>query len=256
MTIRKYGYLRDPADPRDWKFSAVHAPKAAPLPEKVSLRDKFKEKPYDQGQLGSCSAHAALGIFTFTHGGGPYSRLALYYQERLLEGTVNEDSGAFLRDAIKVLSTQGVGLEEHWPYDIKKFTVAPPEVEVQEALQNKITTYSSITDGSGIEYRQCLADGYPFMIGIQIFETFESEEVARSGVVPMPEWNEKCLGGHAVAVIGYNDKFKRGLFGKSEPHYEVRNSWGTDWGDQGHFWIPARYIEDTKYGTDAWTIRA
>ena len=74
-------------------------------------------------------------------------------------------------------------------------------------------------------------------------------------IVPMPNSDEKCLGGHAVVVIGYDDNFKTGLFSHKEPHYEVRNSWGTEWGDHGHFWIPAKYIEDTLFGTDAWTIR-
>ena len=93
------------------------------------------------------------------------------------------------------------------------------------------------------------------MIGIQIFESFESDSVAQTGIVPMPNSDEKCLGGHAVVVIGYDDNFKTGLFSHKEPHYEVRNSWGTEWGDHGHFWIPAKYIEDTLFGTDAWTIR-
>ena len=255
MTIRKYGYLKDPYDPRDIKYSASRPPRVSNLPDKVSLRSKFKELPYDQGELGSCSAQAATGIFTFVNPGGPYSRLALYYQDRVLEGTVDQDSGAFLRDAIKVLSTQGVGLEEHWPYDVTKFKEAPPEIEVKEALQNKITKYLSLSDGSGVQYKQCLADGFPFMIGIQIFESFESDSVAQTGIVPMPNSDEKCLGGHAVVVIGYDDNFKTGLFSHKEPHYEVRNSWGTEWGDHGHFWIPAKYIEDTLFGTDAWTIR-
>lgn len=258
MPTRKYGYIKDPYDPRDWKFSAIHAPKAAPLPDKVSLRSKFKEKPYDQGELGSCSAQAATAAFTFVHDGGPYSRLALYYQERVLEGTVEHDSGAFLRDAIKVLNLQGVGLEKDWPYDISKFAVAPPAIEVQEALENKISAYSSLADGSGIEYRQCLSDGFPFIIGIQIYQDFESPEVAQSGVISMPEYWTQCLGGHAVTVIGYDNNFDpsaHGADGKVEPYYEVRNSWGTDWGDNGHFWIPARYLEDPKLATDAWTIR-
>jgi C1A family cysteine protease len=255
MVKRKYGYLRDPKDSRDWIFKAVHAPKEIHLPEKVSLRDKFKEPPYDQGELGSCSAQAATAAFTFVHGGGPYSRLALYYCERMLEGTVDQDSGAFLRDAIKVLSNTGVGLEKDWPYDISKFNVEPPPVEVQEAAENKIATYSSLTDGNADEYRQCLADGYPFIIGIQLYRSFESQEVASNGIVFMPENNEEHLGGHAVTVIGYDENFKNGFFSPKKRYYEVRNSWGTNWGDDGHFWIPAEYLENPSLATDAWTIR-
>jgi len=252
MTRRVYGYLKDKLDPSDIRFKAVRSIDDSPVfPEKVSLRDKFKELPYDQGSLGACSAHAALGIFTYEHGGGPFSRLALYYWERELEGTINEDSGAYLRDAIKILNTKGIGLEEHWPYDISKFTIEPPPIELQEGALNKITQYFSLDDGDPNDYRQCLADGYPFMIGIQIFESFESEEVSKTGVVPMPGDRERCLGGHAVAVIGYDENFR----GTNKRYYEVRNSWGKDWGDHGHFWIPAEYLENNSLGTDAWTIR-
>jgi len=253
MTKRVYGYLRDREDPRDWKFNAVHAPGAIELPEKVSLRDKFKEPPYDQGALGSCSAQAATAVFTYEHGGGPYSRLALYYWERLMEGTVDQDSGAYLRDAIQVLNKQGVGFEKDWPYDIAKFKDAPPQVEIDEAAQNKIVEYSRLDNGQ--EYKQCLADGYPFIIGIQIYESFESQEVTDTGVVPMPKPNENCLGGHAVTVIGYNENYKTNMFCPGQCYYEVRNSWGTEWGDAGHFWIPAAYLENPAFGSDAWTVR-
>jgi len=253
MTRRVYGYLRDREDPRDWKFNAVHAPGAIELPEKVSLRDKFKEPPYDQGELGSCSAQAATAVFTYEHGGGPYSRLALYYWERLMEGTVDQDSGAYLRDAIQVLNKQGVGLEKDWPYDISKFKEAPPQIEIDEAAQNKIVEYSRLSNGQ--EYKQCLADGFPFIIGIQIYDSFESQEVSNSGVVPMPGSSERCLGGHAVTVIGYDEKYKTNMFCPGQCYYEVRNSWGTSWGDHGHFWIPAEYIENPAFGSDAWTVR-
>jgi len=253
MITRKYGYLKDPKDPTDIRFRAVRSIEDNPIfPEKVSLRNRFKELPYDQGELGSCSAHAATGIFTYEHGGGPYSRLALYYWERELEGTIDHDSGAYLRDAIKVLNAKGIGLEEHWPYDISKFTVQPPPIELQEGALNKITQYFSLDDGDANDYRQCLVDGYPFMLGIQIFQSFESDSVARTGVVPMPSQYENCLGGHAVAVIGYDENFQ----GMGRRYYEVRNSWGVDWGDRGHFWIPGEYLENNQLGTDAWTIRS
>lgn len=247
MTIkRKYLCKPDTYDHRDHLFGAVHPSPVTHLPPSVSLRDKMPPA-FDQGELGSCTANAAAGAYAFVHGGGPYSRLQIYYDERVIEGTVDQDSGAELRDAVKVLATVGAGFEKDWPYDITKFKEAPPKVELAEAAQNKAVSYSRLTGRN--DFRKCLAAGFPFIIGIMVYESFESETVTKTGVVPMPSNAEQCMGGHAVCVIGYNTSIHGG------DYYEVRNSWGADWGDQGNFWLPAAYLEHVKLATDAWTIR-
>jgi C1A family cysteine protease len=94
----------------------------------------------------------------------------------------------------------------------------------------------------------CLAEGYPFVFGIMIYKSFETAKVAKTGIVEMPSlmerWFGGCLGGHAVCAVGYNRITKRFL---------VRNSWGSNWGQEGYFTIPFSYLE--KYGSDFWTIR-
>ena len=87
------------------------------------------------------------------------------------------------------------------------------------------------------------------VIGFTVYQSFESNEVTATGIVPMPTQNDQMMGGHAVCVIGYNTNFNGG------DYYEVRNSWGEDWGDQGNFWIPAAYLENPQLAQDAWTIR-
>jgi len=89
----------------------------------------------------------------------------------------------------------------------------------------------------------CLADWYPFVFGIELFESFNS--VSETGIVPMPDpTKEKFLGGHAMLCVGYNLKTKM---------YIVRNSWSTGWGDNGYCYIPFEYMD--KFGADMWTIR-
>ena len=92
----------------------------------------------------------------------------------------------------------------------------------------------------------CLAAGYPFVFGFTVYESFESQEVARSGVVPMPSSGEKILGGHAVLAVGYDDSTQR---------FIVRNSWGTGWGMSGYFTMPYQYVTDSNLADDLWTIR-
>lgn len=94
--------------------------------------------------------------------------------------------------------------------------------------------------------RACLADGYPLVFGFSVYEGFESQKVAKTGVVDMPKAGEKMLGGHAVLAVGYDDDAKR---------FTVRNSWGADWGKKGYFTMPYDYVADRNLSDDFWTIR-
>jgi C1A family cysteine protease len=92
----------------------------------------------------------------------------------------------------------------------------------------------------------CLASGYPFVFGFTVYDSFESQQVATTGVAPMPQSGEQVVGGHAVLAVGYDDGQQR---------FIVRNSWGTGWGMQGYFTLPYAYLIDANLADDYWTIR-
>ena len=94
--------------------------------------------------------------------------------------------------------------------------------------------------------KACLTEGYPFVFGFSVYESFESEEVATRGIMPIPAKNEKLLGGHAVIAVGYDN---------SKQSFIIRNSWGTKWGIKGYFYMPYSYITDSNKSDDFWTIR-
>jgi len=244
---RRYGWRPDLPDHRDFPYAKI-APRAVTLPPSVTLQPACPPVE-DQGQLGSCTANALVGALEFLEkkDGGPFadlSRLFVYYNERAIEGTIPQDSGANLRDGIKSLAKQGVCREATWPYVIGDFARKPPKACFTEAAKHRITSYHRIDTVD--EMRACLADGYPFVFGFTVYDAFESAEVAKSGTLNMPKKSESVLGGHAVLAVGYNDKQKRFL---------VRNSWGDRWGKQGYFTIPYAYLSDRNLSDDFWTIR-
>jgi|SRR5581483_1578253 len=243
-----YGWLPDLPDHRDFLYSAI-APVRAVLPDKIDLRSKCSPIE-NQGSLGSCTANALVGAVEFLEikDGAKFvdlSRLFVYYNERAIEGTVNDDSGAYLRDGIKSLAKQGVCPEPEWPYRISDFTKKPGAKCYRDAKKHQITSYHRIVTVD--EMRSCLADGFPFVFGFTVYSAFESQAVARSGVVNMPGPAEQVLGGHAVVAVGYDDHQKR---------FRVRNSWDTDWGQEGYFTMPYAYLDPkSNLADDFWTIR-
>jgi len=173
------------------------------------------------------------------------SRLFIYYNERVIEGTAGTDSGAQIRDGIKSVSTQGDCPESLWPYDIAKFAAKPPTTCYQQANKYKAVQYQRLLQDPN-QLKGCLASGFPFVFGFTVYESFESQQVAKTGHAPMPSPKEKVLGGHAVMAVGYDD---------SQHWFIVRNSWGAGWGMKGYFTIPYEYLLDQNLSSDFWTIR-
>jgi len=245
--LTNFGWKRDLPDPRDFKFK-ITAP--VELPPSVDLR---KQCPpvYNQYDLGSCTANALGAAFQFEQIKQKKedfvpSRLFIYYNERVLEGTVNQDAGAMIRDGIKTMVKEGVCPEKMWPYRTGKFRKKPPQECYTVALDNQVLEYLRITPHSLYEVKHCLTQGYPISFGFMIFESMMTDRVAMNGMVPVPSNTEQPMGGHAVLAVGYDDSKKALL---------VRNSWGTAWGIKGYFWLPYEFVTQPNMSADYWTIR-
>jgi C1A family cysteine protease len=244
----RYGWVPDVPDQRDYLYGAVH-PVPATLPRRIDLRPGCSTVE-NQGNLGSCTGNALAGAVEFLErkDGVRFedaSRLFIYYNERVIEGSVKSDSGAMLRDGIKTLQKQGVCSEKRWPYIVSKFATKPPTSCYKEGLNHQITSYRRIITLD--DMRTCLAEGFPFVFGFTVYESFETQEVARTGIVSMPKPEERAVGGHAVLAVGYDDTARR---------FIVRNSWGADWGQKGYFTMPYDYCADRNLSDDFWTIRS
>ncbi|GAC1342880.1 MAG: hypothetical protein NVSMB29_15040 [Candidatus Dormibacteria bacterium] len=250
MQVAGYGWIRDLPDHRDQFYAAVRTT-VGPLPSSIDLRGQCPPV-YDQGQLGSCTANAIAGALEFDElkaGGGTSwtpSRLFIYYNERALEGTPQTDSGAQLRDGIKVIASQGVVPEGEWPYEIARFAERPPQQLYAEALRDRVSSYLRIPQML-VQLKTCLAEGFPFVFGFSVFASMETQEVARTGAIPLPQPGDSMVGGHAVGCVGYDD---------ARQAFTIRNSWGTSWGDAGYGYIPYAYLIDPGLAADFWTVRS
>lgn len=224
------------------KLMAVIPPRPTVLPSSVDLRSRMPPV-YNQGALGSCTANALCALVQFLDPRLQGSRLFVYYNERRKEGTIPDDAGAYLFDGISTLETYGVCPETMWPYNISKFAEAPPNPCYVDAETHQTLVAQTIPNNA-TTMKNALDQGIPFCVGILVYPAFVSASVSKTGTVPMP--SGRPLGGHAVVVVGYNDKTQRWI---------LRNSWGTSWGDKGYFTLPYAYLLNQAWASDMWMIK-
>lgn len=217
----------------------------------LQIRPEVDPRPnmppvFNQGALGSCTANATAACFQYDaiqdgHDCGRLSRLWIYYFERELEHSLGRgDVGAIGHDAFRV-ARHGIPDEKLWPYDITRFEDRPPN----EPRAYRLTKPVHAPAQSQTALKQVLSNGQTAAFGFVVFESFESQHVAQTGVVPIPGPGERALGNHEMLLVGYL---------KNEPHYAlVRNSWG-DWGLGGYCLFPWAYLLDRNLCSDFRTI--
>jgi C1A family cysteine protease len=252
MINKRFGWRPQKPDHRDHKFTLE---KLAPL-QSVYLSDKYSlSTPYDQGDLGSCTANALAFACHFDllnkdisgNKVAPFrpSRLFIYYYERVLEGTVSTDAGAEIRDGIKVIASNGIPSEDAWPYNIAQFAVTPSALASSYAAKLHGFKYESVDNTDKALIVGALTLGLPVVFGVTVYESFMTDQVAATGIVPYPGQNETVAGGHAMVIVGYHAE---------DDSFIVRNSWGTNWGQGGYCRIPASYLCNADLATDFWVV--
>ena len=245
FSIPKYHWVKDKVDTRDHPYQLTNKTQS----NVVDLR-QYCSLIENQGNLGSCTGNAIAGAIELLHKRQKrtldISRLFIYYYERVLIGTVNYDSGAYIRDGIKVCYKFGAPTENLWPYNISKFRTVPPKEALLDAAKRKVTSYQRAADFKAVI--DAITSGYPVTIGFSVYSSFDTNSVARTGIMPYPDIKkEKLLGGHAVLLVGYN---------KNNNTFIARNSWGTNWGDRGYFYMPFQVIQNNKMSSDFWVIKS
>lgn len=248
-TIKGLGWRRDLPDVRDFALE-LPSKKTAKMAPKINLESGFGTfGVYDQGNLGSCTANAIAGAVVFAElkeGSSDTtltypSRLFIYYGEREIEGSVNSDAGAEIRDGLKVVAKSGYPQEKLWPYKIGQFAVKPPASVYAEAKKDHILSYYRMTQTLR-SMRLALSHGFPFVFGISVYDSFWNNS---NGDIPMPSGS--LAGGHAILCTGYDDTTKM---------FNFRNSWGAGWGNNGSGRIPYAYLADPNLASDFWVVKS
>ena len=232
-------------DHRTFKLSLEDHQKDIDLPSAFALIDIDKINVYDQGSLGSCTSNAVgQAIRIKTQNKLSISRLYQYLNSRLLEGTISEDSGCSILDALKALKKYYYVDESIYPYDISKFAQIPDKSIYLEAYKNKpIDKYESIQqDAYHLKYVLSVYK-QPVICGISVFSSFNNLDCDYICPIPNPS-TDQFLGNHCVLIIGYD----------SQNNYIMCNSWSNKWGNNGCCKLPSAYILNPNLSSEFYTV--
>lgn len=251
LKLFSFGYIPDIPDKRDYKFKVAQATTLAP----IDLRPEMRPIK-NQGALGACTAFATTAMVEYVRAKQKFlewdaSPLFTYYATRKIENTIDIDSGASVRDALKSIINNGVVKEVSWPYVIESFAVPPPSAVWVEAETHQAISYFSV-DQTKESILGCLSEGYPFTFGAKLYDSFTKSQNGFfvSNLVPMPDLSaDKYLGGHCMLAVGYTSASDDNI------QIIVRNSWGNWVGLDGYHFMSLQYFLDPSLSMDFWTLR-
>jgi C1A family cysteine protease len=263
------GWIRDLPDIRDYTLTSSRTPdKVKQLAEKSGVVYNASQKTpseisliswcspiKDQGELGSCTAHAAASMVEFFElkNKNKYidaSRLFIYKTTRNLMN-ITGDSGAYIRSTMGALKIFGAPPEMYMPYNVETFDDEPSPFLYSFASNFQAISYYRLDDPSSnnsnstllSQIKTSLSAKRPVMFGFSVYSSYTQAET-NGGIFPVPTNSDYVVGGHAVLAVGYSDVKKA---------IQIQNSWGSNWGDSGFGWIPYEYIE-SGLTSDWWSL--
>lgn len=221
------------------------------MPGEVNLSSSQDLVMENHGSLGSCVASAICALFHFDlkkqieqFADFVPSVLFVNYNLRFMDTPNLNITATSLRDGLKSLKVWGMCPEPMWPYSVYKLNMKPPQACYRAAKNFRLLRYQAVQQTLP-QLKACLAWGQAFVFGFIVHSSFHGYDVEKRGQMRMPRAkNDPVEGGHAVCAVGYDD---------SKSVFIVRNSWGPDWGDSGHFYMPYDYITDPRLCYDFWT---
>jgi hypothetical protein len=221
------------------------------LPSKASLR-QYAPTPKTQGQYGTCTswstAYAAFSIIENQKAGitNQTAKDANTFSPPFIYRSISDDyscaTGTYIHLALETMKNHGV--PPFSAYNVMCADATIPQDLFTKASGYKIKDYArlfSLEHDNSFKIqatKKSLSEGKPVVIGMMVPESFYTVK----GLWNPTEDPNQEYGGHAMCVIGYNDDQDGGVF-------EVMNSWGTTWGENGFFTVRYEdYANFTKYG--------
>ncbi|TQE83691.1 C1 family peptidase [Leptospira noguchii] len=199
----------------------------------------------NQGEQGSCvawsTAYATKSFQEYierksskdwslrsTQGTPNYSKI---FSPAFIYNQINggRDNGSLISDAMRVMVEMGAAPWDTMPYNPADYRTRPSQAAIEAASKYKAKEFLRVKTTDMNEVKAQLSEGKPVVAGVLVYENFfnlKGDQIYKEGL-------GKTYGGHAIALVGYDD---------SKNAVKFINSWGTDWGDQGYGYIDYRWF--------------
>lgn len=210
------------------------------LPQFVDL-SPFFPTPGHQGDQGSCVGWA-VGYALKTYQEAmeleiPQPQELDHFSPAFVFNSIKQGDdctdGSLISDALEFVANTGAVRMEDFPYQEEQ-CFPPTEEIIASARDYSIKSYRRLQkDGMLFAIREAISNEKPVVIAMRVFPSFEDWE--GGGNYKHDPDLEFQVDFHAVTVTGYDDD-RRAL--------KIINSWGTEWGDEGFFWMDYRAARD------------
>ncbi|MFT3681199.1 MAG: C1 family peptidase [Ferruginibacter sp.] len=226
-----------------------------PLPEAVSLQ-RYAPDRRSQGEQGSCvawsSAYAARSIIESASTAQNPNSVA--YSPSFLYNQIGLDGcqGSYIIRAMDFMTNKGSVPYNDFPYDPTDCSRQPNTALLNYASQNRMHGFNRLTDDDGVSslnfraIKEHLAKDAPVVIGMMVGGSFMQDMMGKKVWHPDDQdYSMMGFGGHAMCVIGYDDRLEGGAF-------QIMNSWGPEWGENGIGYV--RYADFKHFVREAYGV--
>ena len=246
--IFQFGVKRKPQpNPTNWQF-AKHpkclATSEKTIPTSANIKNKFPAV-YTQ-PCGNCTSNAVLACDAYYYH-APYSdwmpsTIFTYYIQRVIEGDFSkEDTGSTIEIALDAVRKYGACNSTVWP-NTKPFYKKPSKKAYEDGLKgHEVTTYYNVK--SLLQIKKAISSGYPVVISVNwAFSSIDENYILNN---PSKSEIKESENGHAVVIVGYDD---------DKQLFEIRNSWGPKWGNDGYGFITYTALKKVIWYDDSYAI--
>lgn len=226
-----------------------------PLPEAVSLA-AFAPKRLNQGKQGSCvawsSAYAARTILEAASTSQDPNQVA--YSPAFVYNNIALDDcqGSYIQRAMEFMQNRGALPLKEFQYDENNCTRMANGDLMVKASQNAIHGFTRLTESDGVNglsiraVKEHLSKDAPVVIGMMVGQSFMQGMMGQKVWHPdQSDYQQVGFGGHAMCVIGYDDRVEGGVF-------QIMNSWGPEWGQSGIGYV--RYGDFKEFVREAYGL--
>lgn len=235
------------ANPTNWQFASIKAcssQSVLTLPMKANLKSKFPPV-YDQ-IYGNCTSNAVLGCDAYYYHSTsktwiPSTTFTYYNQRKMDKAGFDEDDGSYVETGLDAVRKYGVCNSKIWANN-QPFDKKPSKAAYEDGLKgHEVTKYYNVT--SLTQLKKALASGYPIAASMTwAFSSLDGKYLLND---PSSKEIKKCELGHAIVIVGYDDTTKT---------VEIRNSWGSNWGNNGYAYISYTTLKKIIWWDDTYAV--